>query len=218
MCGRFALQSIPKPVLDEFVIIPPPVKPRYNIAPTQPVPVVLAGHDGKPVMAELRWGLIPPWAKDISVGVRAINARAETVAEKPAFRDAFGKRRCLVPASGFYEWKREGKTRTPYYFTSRNGPIVFAGLWERWDGGEIIRSFAIITTEANGLMSPIHDRMPVILRRGDWRSWIDADCRDLRHLQSLLSPAQEDALERREVGPYVNNARHEGVECINRVA
>ena len=176
MCGRFALQSIPKQVLDEFIIIPPPVLPRYNIAPTQKAPVVLVGHDGQPVMDELRWGLIPSWAKDVSAGVRAINARAETIAEKPTFRDAFRKRRCLVPASGFYEWRRDGKTKTPYYFTSRKDPIVFAGLWEQWtDGAETIHSFTIITTEANGLMAPIHDRMPVILQRGDWWTWLDPD-------------------------------------------
>lgn len=218
MCGRFALQSIPKQILDEFVIIPPPILPRYNIAPTQKAPVVLVGHDDKPVMDELRWGLIPSWAKDASVGVRAINARAETIAEKPTFRDAFRKRRCLVPASGFYEWRRDGKTKTPYYFTSREEPVVFAGLWERWtDGAETIYSFTIITTEANGMMAPIHDRMPVILQRSDWRTWLDPDCQDRSRLQSLLRPADEDLLESWEVGAYVNNVRHEDAECIAKV-
>lgn len=156
MCGRFALESIPKQILDEFIITPPPISPRYNIAPTQKAPVVLDGHDGHPVIDEFRWGLIPSWAKDASAGVRAINARAEAIAEKPTFRDAFRKRRCLVPASGFYEWKRDGKTKTPYYFSSQKELVVFAGLWERWSGGaEVIRSFTIITTKANILMASI---------------------------------------------------------------
>jgi putative SOS response-associated peptidase YedK len=201
--------------LDEFVIVPSPVLPRYNIAPTQKAPVVLVGRDGRPMMDELRWGLIPYWDKDASVGVRAINARAETIAEKPTFRDAFRKRRCLVPASGFYEWKRDGKTKTPYYFTSWGEPVVFAGLWERWSGGaDVIHSFTIITIEANSLIAPIHDRMPVILKRDDWRAWLDPNFQDRSHLQSLLRPADEDLLESWEVGAYVNNVRHEGEECI----
>jgi putative SOS response-associated peptidase YedK len=120
-----------------------------------------------------------------------------------------------VPATGFYEWKRDGKAKTPYYFTSRREPIVFAGLWDQWSGGaEIIRSFTIITTGANGLMSPIHDRMPVILQRGDWRAWLDPNHQDCPRLQSLLRPADEGLLESWEVGAYVNNVRHEGEECI----
>lgn len=215
MCGRFALQSVPKQILDEFVIIPPPILPRYNIAPTQKAPVVFTGGNGKPIMDELRWGLIPSWAKDVSTSVRAINARAETIAEKPTFRDAFKKRRCLVPATGFYEWKREGKTKTPYYFTSRSRALVFAGLWERWTDGDVsILSFTIITTEANSLMAPIHNRMPVILKHDDWRAWLDPMEYDRAHLQSLLLPADDEALECWEVGPYVNNARHEGEQCI----
>ena len=124
-----------------------------------------------------------------------------------------------MPASGFYEWRREGKFKTPYYFTFRKGPIVFAGLWERWtDGAEVIHSFIIITTEANEVMAPIHDRMPVILQRDVWRSWLNPNHQDLSHLQSLLRPAAEDVLECREVGSYVNNVRHEGEECIARMA
>lgn len=215
MCGRFALSSIPKSIFDEFVIVPPPVRARYNIAPTQHAPVVLQDSGHSPALENLYWGLIPSWAKDKSGGVRAINARAETVAEKPAFRDAFRHRRCLIPATGFYEWKREGRIRTPYYFTSDSKPLVIAGLWECWRGDEgTVRSFTIITTGANGTMAAIHDRMPVILPKRSWRKWLEPGNGARAVLQALLHPAPDDLLQCRAVSDYVNNSKHEGGQCI----
>lgn len=196
---------------------------RYNIAPTQYVPIVAQEDGAEPDVRELYWGLIPFWAKDMSIGVRSINARGESVDEKPTFRDAFKKRRCLVPASGFYEWKQgpDKKTKTPYYFTGseEEEPLVFAGLWERWDkAGEEVQSFTIITTEANGLMAPIHNRMPVILQPDQWEAWLDPENKDRNSLKAMLQPAAEGLLKYWEVGPYVNNPRHEGEQCIEKVA
>lgn len=226
MCGRFTNMGRHGRAVILFKkmgLLPPSMLPRYNIAPTQNVPVVLREFGESPDSRDLRWGLIPFWARDKSVGVRAINARAETVDEKNTFREAFKSRRCLVPADGFYEWKRDAatKTKTPYYFTAANGddPLVFAGLWERWErGAERIESFTIVTTTANRLMEPIHDRMPVILREDDWADWIDPGTKDTRHLKSLLRPAGDDVLQCWEVGPYVNNVRHEGEKCIEKAS
>lgn len=197
--------------------------PRYNIAPTQRVPVVTHERGTQPTFRELQWGLVPAWAKDAAMGARLINARAETIREKPSFREAFKRRRCLVPASGFYEWKRNpsAKKGTPYYFTGadEDAPLAFAGLWEAWEGGgESLHSFTIVTTGANRLMAPVHDRMPVILPPGVWAAWLDPLNRDADGLAALLAPAPEDVLQCWEVSPYVNNVRNEGERCVERVA
>lgn len=225
MCGRFSqflgrnqgsAYLFRKLGMGQFVF-----PPRYNIAPTQYVPVIRQESGATPTMAELRWGLIAYWAKDTSMGARTINARAESITEKPAFRDAFKSRRCLVPVSGFYEWKRDAEQRgkIPHYFSAREEAelLVFAGLWERWSkGGEEITSFAIVTTEANGLMRPIHARMPAILAPDDWADWLDPGFSDHAHLKALLRPAPDSWLLYREVGTHVNNARNEGEKCIEK--
>lgn len=220
MCGRFACFEMPVALLLEFDLFPPRFIPRYNIAPTQHSLVVYQEFDESPVIQGMLWGLVPFWAKDTTNAVRAINARSETVESRQTYREAFKIRRCLVPVTGFYEWRAnpDGKTKTPYYFTAASeGGLVLAGLWERWRGehGEI-RSFAILTTAANATVSPIHDRMPVILRQGDWAAWIDPENKDRAHLKSLLAPAPDDALRFWGVSPYVNNPKNEGEKCIDR--
>ena len=164
--------------------------PRFNIAPTQEVSAVRDLGEGRE-LEFLRWGLIPSWAKDKSIGAKLINARAETVAEKPAFRSAFKHRRCLIPADGFFEWKKEGGRKEPHYITLRDGGLfAFAGLWEEWhpEDGEAVRSCTIITTGANELVRPLHDRMPVILDPGDYADWLDVNPRTKEQLLSLLRP------------------------------
>ena len=197
---------------------------RYNIAPTQYVPVFrqeIAGSE--PEVRDLYWGLVPSWAKRMAMGSMSINARCETLAEKTTFREAFKKRRCIVPASGFYEWKvgPDKKTRIPYYFTSANEDdgLGLAGLWERWDKhGEEILSFSIITTEANALVSDVHHRMPVILPPESWAAWLDPGNTDRGGLSDLMQPAADGVLQYWQVSQYVNNPRNEGEECIRRVS
>ena len=191
---------------------------RYNIAPTQEVLTVVSGERRRGGF--MRWGLIPHWAKDPKIGSRMINARAETVAEKPAFRDALRRRRCLVLADGFYEWQRTGGTRRPMRIVMRSGePFAFAGLWSVWRDpqGNRIPSCAIITTEANDLLRPIHDRMPVILPRDLEELWLDAGVDDPGALGSVLAPYQDDAMEVYEVSTLVNSAANDGPEVIATV-
>lgn len=178
MCGRYSLTTPVEAVGRLFEVAERPnLPPRYNIAPSQQAPVVRADAAGGRVLAPMRWGLIPSWAKEAKIGYRMINARAETVAGKPAFRGAFRHRRCLVPADGFYEWRKLGATKQPYRITRADGaPFAFAGLWERWRApdGAVIDSFTIITTVANETLRPIHERMPVILDPADFGAWLEA--------------------------------------------
>jgi putative SOS response-associated peptidase YedK len=165
-------------------------------------------------LASLVWGLLPSWSKEPSVGF--INARAESAASKPAFRTAFRRRRCLVPADGFFEWKRAGKQKQPFYFQVADGrPFAFAGLWERWHGeeGEVIESCALLTTDANATVRPVHNRMPVILQPGEYNDWLDHEQQDAEAVQLLLRPYPA-AMTATPVGMYVNNARQQGPECI----
>lgn len=205
MCGRFALTSIPQALLIAFGLIPPSAAPRYNVAPTQRAQVIVRQPDATlAAFAEKRWGLTPAW----SSGKPLINARAETLEEKAPFRAAFARRRCLVPATGFYEWRRTAgqKGGAPFYFTPTDEaacPFVFAGLW---DADE----FTIVTTSANRVMAPVHERMPVILPPESWADWLFSP----GDVSPLLRPCSPDALHCREVGAYVNNARHEGEQCI----
>jgi putative SOS response-associated peptidase YedK len=185
--------------------------------PTQAVLAVRTGKEGKPELARLRWGLVPAWAADLSVGNRLINARAETVKEKPAFRAAFQRRRCLVLTDGFYEWqKTDSKHKQPYYFRLRDGSLfAFAGLWERWDrGDDPVESCALVTTGANDLMQPVHDRMPVILPKAEYEHWLDPTAKDLPQLQGLLRPYPSEKLTAYPVGKHVNNPRHDDALCI----
>ena len=216
MCGRFSLFS-PAPVLAEAFDLAgfPELAPRYNIAPTQPVAAVRAGEAGRQLV-RLRWGLVVPWAKDTKVA--PINARSETAADKPLFRAALRKRRCLVPASGFYEWLAlaGGKRKQPYCFRPGDErPWAFAGLWERWQGPDgLVESCAILTTAANELVRPVHDRMPVILPRQHWGAWLDPQAQDAGGLVPLLRPYPADAMLAYPVGLLVNNPKNDGPRCL----
>ncbi len=219
MCGRFTLTSSPEVVADLFDLAEPPqLTPRYNIAPTQESPVVrVLKTEGRRELHLLRWGLIPQWARDPSIGNRMINARSESVAAKPAYRDAFRRQRCLVPGDGFFEWKRLGKRKQPHYIRMRDGqPFAFAGLWARWQGqvGEQIDSYTILTTEPNDLVRPIHDRMPVILARHDYEIWLDPKMQDVEQLRPLLRPSPSDNLIADPVETLVNNPAFDDPRCI----
>ena len=194
----------------------PQLDPRYNIAPTQDVAAIRAGEEGTRSFVMLHWGLVPKWAKERAIGNRMINARAESLADKPAFRNALRKRRCVILASGFYEWKKQGGGKAPYYITPADGrPMAFAGLWERWDKGEgPLDTCTIITTDANALVAPIHDRMPVILPPEAFEAWLDPHGHDAAALSRWLLPAPPESLTARIVSRAVNDARSEGPELI----
>ena len=220
MCGRFT-QRQPAPVIaQEFQVDEvPSVEARYNIAPTQTVLSIHQGADGREAKL-LKWGLIPSWAKDPSIGAKLINARSETVAEKPSFREAFKKRRCLVPADGFYEWQRTGDRKQPYFFRMRDDRLFgFAGLWERWkdEEGKVVETCSILTTEANELLQPIHDRMPVILHAEDYDLWLDEDARKQNLRTELLRPFPASAMVAYPVGALVNNPRSQGAGLIEEM-
>jgi len=196
----------------------PRIQPRYNIAPTQPILCALY-KNGQPTYADLSWGLIPAWEKDPATARRHFNARGETAAEKPSFRSAFKKRRCVILADGFYEWASRGKTKIPFHITRADqGLMWLAGLWEPGDKNVGPgNNCTILTTSANAFMEPLHHRMPVILQQSDVSSWIEETSTDVgprQSLQSLLQPCAEDLLTMRQVSQYVNNARHQGPECL----
>jgi len=198
---------------------PPELEARYNIAPGQSVVTIRTDSAGAPRRIErFRWGLLPPWAEDAGIGLRMINARSESVALKPAFRSAFRRRRCLVPADGFYEWGGAvGSLKQPYLFTRPDrGLFAFAGLFDVWHVGaeDEVRSSTIVTTEANRVLAGIHDRMPVILHPRDYANWLDPANDDIDALQSLLVPSPEAWLERQTVGLRVNSTRNDDPECI----
>jgi len=197
----------------------PTLEPRYNIAPTQLVPTVLRlPKQSDRGLHLLRWGLIPSWAKDSAIGARLINARAETAAEKPSFRSAFRQRRCLIVADGFYEWQRQERKKQPFYFRLQDGqPFAFAGLWEHWEApdGEAIESCTILTTEANEVLLPIHDRMPVILDPKDYDLWVDPAVQKPELLQGLLRPYQSKAMTSYAVSARVNNPANNSPDFIN---
>jgi putative SOS response-associated peptidase YedK len=221
MCGRFTLRTSTEDIVKAFGLSDvPDLKPRYNIAPTQQVAAIrLNSETGTRQLSMLRWGLIPSWADDPKIGHRNINARAETVAMKQAYRDAFNKGRCLVVADGFYEWKKTGSTKQPYFIRLKDDePFAFAGLSEHWHrGGEVIDSCAIITTEPNELMEGIHDRMPVILSPDDYELWLEPDFHGQGKLLAMLKPYPTEDMEAFPVGTAVNNSRNEAIECINPV-
>ena len=228
MCGRYTLRTPADRLAEAFGGVPadyPEV--RYNIAPSQSVAAVRAGSDGnaRQVVA-LRWGLIPSWAKDPAIGHRMINARAESLADKPSFRAAFRRRRCLVPADGFYEWQKRNGTKQPFYIARADGaPFAFAGLWERWDGGgeglaeaPPLESCTIVTTDANERVAPVHDRMPVILAPSDYALWLDPRVDDLPILEALLRPCPADDLFVWPVSTHVNSPAHDDPVCIEPLA
>jgi len=218
MCGRFTLTVDPADLQDLFGLsepAPAALTRRYNIAPTQPVAVI---PNQEPRKLELfQWGLIPAWAKDPKIGNSLINARAETVAEKPAFRAAFRRRRCLVLADGFYEWKKTGKAKTPMYIQMKDGaPFAFAGLWEVWSApdGSTLRTCTLLTTTANELVQGIHDRMPVILPPEAFGIWLTPGELAASEGLALLKPFAADAMTARAVSTLVNNPRREGPELL----
>lgn len=221
MCGRYTLTMTPEELKRLFRYIETPnFPPRYNIAPTQPIAIVRRER-GERHFQLVRWGLIPGWVKDPASFTLLINARAETAAEKPAFRGAMRHKRCLVPASGFYEWRRVGTTKQPFYIRPRDGGAIgFAGLCEDYmapDGSEISTA-AILTTAANRLMAPIHDRMPVILAEKDWDAWLDTSGNDARHVTGLLKPAPDGLLEAIPVSTRVNAVRNDDEAVIAPVS
>ncbi len=222
MCGRFTLTVDPAELQDLFSLsepAPAALTRRYNIAPTQPVAVI---PNQEPRKLELfQWGLIPAWAKDPKIGNSLINARAETVAEKPAFRAAFRRRRCLVLADGFYEWKKTGKAKTPMYIQMKDGaPFAFAGLWEVWSApdGSTLRTCTLITTTANELVQGIHDRMPVILPPEAFGIWLTPGELAASEGFALLKPFAADAMTARPVSTLVNDPRREGPELLKSEA
>lgn len=198
----------------------PNLRPRWNVAPTQDVAAVRLGEDGARHLDLLRWGLVPHWADDPAIGNRMINARGESVADKPAFRGAFRQRRCLVPADGFYEWKAAGKRKQPYLIRRRDGrPLAFAGLWERWPGPkgaplpQPLETVTIVTTAAGGMIADLHERMPVMLEPEHWGLWLDPRA-PLPMVEDLLRPAPDPALEAVPVSTRVNDVRNDDDACI----
>ena len=217
MCGRYALHSNPDVVALQFGLdAPPAFSPRYNISPSSEILIVRSELDGKRVAGRYRWGLIPGWAKDPAIGRKLANARGETVAEKPAFREAFRRSRCLVPASGFYEWKLSAGKKRPWYVSQKDaGLFGLAGISERWNGPEgPLHTVCLITTESNQLMSAIHDRMPVILQPGDYGAWLDAGS---KNPQIFIRPYPDARMEAYPVSPRVNTPKNDDPALVGRL-
>lgn len=217
MCGRFAFYSPSEATAALFGVAGAlPVEPRFNIAPTQYVAAIRDGESGDRELVMLRWGLIPFWAKDASIGNRMINARAETVAEKPSYRAAYRHRRCIVLADGYYEWHRDGDVKTPYYISKVAGnPMALAGLWENWQDkqtGDSVQSTTLITTDANDFTASLHHRMPMILEADGVDSWLGRDMDIIAHATELAPPLQAWPVDRR-----VNNARNQGEDLVDPV-
>lgn len=226
MCGRFVSSQSPQQLADYFgaTIDTDPLAPSYNVAPTNDIYAVVADTQGEPVVRSFHWGLVPVWAKDVKVGSRMINARAETLAEKPSFKSLFKNRRLIVPMDGFYEWKAVPgqKAKQPVFIhRADHEPLAVAGLWTVWrdkaEGPDApwLHSCTVITTAANGTMAPVHDRMPAILPERDWAAWLDPEQHDVTALAPLLGPAPDDLLVLDEVSTAVNNVRNKGAELIN---
>lgn len=219
MCGRYSLSVSFEELLRYFNLTEETrtLDPRYNIAPSQSVPAVRL-EEGRRELALLQWGLVPFWSREPSTGFHTINARSETAHSSPAFRASFRHRRCLIPASGFFEWQKRGKEKQPYYIFRKDGaPLTFAGLWDRWesqDRSQSIESCTILTTAASGLVARLHDRMPVILEPGDFDLWLDPAEHRPEKLAPLLGSAESSVLSMHPVSRYVNKAGNEGPECI----
>jgi putative SOS response-associated peptidase YedK len=220
MCGRFTLRATAKIVAPAFNLWQAPdLHPRYNIAPGQRVPVVRCSETGERELVFLRWGLIPAWADNPSIGDHLANARSETVSIKPSFRDAFRSRRCLVLADGFYEWQRTGGRKQPYFVRLKSDqPFGMAGLWELWERqGEAIESCTILTSNANELMERIHERMPVIITPDKYDLWLDPNCQDEEKLRALLRRYRSEEMVAYPVSTIVNDPRNDVPKCIEPV-
>jgi len=222
MCGRFTQERATSELAEIFGAEDRIDAPggRFNIAPTDPAAVVVQREDHRAITA-FRWGLIPNWSETPKTGNKLFNARAETIDRTPAFRYAFGKRRCLVPVDRFYEWQRTDSTRTAYAVAGTDGkPLALAGLWAGWkdpDTGEVIRSFTIVTTGPNAIMRPIHNRMPVVIPESAWDRWLDPTLADPAELKGLLRPADDDWLDAYLVSTRVNNVRNDGPDLIEPI-
>lgn len=216
MCGRYSITTSPEAMRRMFNFDDRPnLQPRYNLAPTQMAPVVRE-RDGRRRLDMLRWGLLPKWSKDASGAAKMINARSETIAEKPAYREAFRTRRCLVPADGFFEWQIRGKTKQPYRVClADGGGFAFAGLWEAWsdpnDGGAIVETYTVATIVAAASIAHIHHRMPVILEPGDHQAWLGGDPEEAL---GLLKPLADEKLRGFQVSPRVGNVRNDDPELL----
>jgi putative SOS response-associated peptidase YedK len=219
VCGRFTQQRPTAELAALFDAEPPPAEllPTYNLAPTDEAAVIVERGDRRAIRA-YRWGLIPSWAKDEKIASKLFNARAETLATSGAFRESFRRRRCIVPADGFYEWQRSGGARQPFLIHRADGaPLALAGLWSGWhhpETDQVIRTFTIVTTAANGTLSAVHNRMPVVLEQKHWSRWLDPTREDTEELNGLLVPAPDDELVLYPVKPLVNNVRNNGPELI----
>lgn len=223
MCGRFVVTLEPQVLEQTFAVSDvPEVVPRYNIAPSQPILAVCETTPGTRSICPFRWGLIPHWAKDSRIGSRMINARSETVFEKPSFRQSIRQRRCLIPANGYYEWLHEGKTRTPFYLHHKeNQPLAFAAIWDTWKEpgeGAMVESCAILTTAANRLVAGIHERMPVLIAAEDYSIWLNREVTEAEALSRCFASSTSDELVARKVSNLVNNPKHDAPECLTPVA
>ncbi len=220
MCGRFTLRTSPQKLLGNFGVSFPEFIPRYNIAPTQLLLALRTGADGKGREgAALRWGLVPSWAKDVKIGTKSINARGETVAEKPMFRAALKRRRCLVLADGYYEWRTTGKEKQPFHFRYEDQrTFAFAGLWESWRGPEgndhPLETCTIITTAARGIAATLHERMPVIIPPSEYDLWMSPQPLVAEQLAVLLQPAHQDDVVPVAVSRLVNSVKNDRPECL----
>jgi len=220
MCGRYTVTASPEVLRALFAYAEQPnFPPRYNIAPTQPIPIVRLA-DGKRQFALVRWGLLPSWVKDPKTFTLLINARGESVIEKPAFRTAMKRRRCLIPADGFYEWQKAGERKRPFYVHAKSGaPLAFAGLWETWTGpnGEEVDTAAIVTTRANRTLSPIHGRMPVIVPPEAFDLWLNSNEVDATTAAALIGPAPDNLLEAYEISTAVNRTANDNAKLLEPV-
>ncbi|TMM14876.1 MAG: SOS response-associated peptidase [Actinobacteria bacterium] len=223
MCGRFVAATPPSVLAERFMvdeIVVDDRPPSWNVAPTADVYAVARSRRGRRRLGTLRWGLVPSWADNPSGGARHINARAETVATNGVYRESFARRRCIVPADGFYEWQapaEPGDTKQPYFIRAVDGQaLALAGLWDSWRDaeGRWLRTCTIVTTGANDVVAPLHDRMPVVLPEEAWAGWLDASELDVRGARALLAPAPAGVLERHRVSTAVNSARNDGPELV----
>jgi putative SOS response-associated peptidase YedK len=223
MCARYTMATPPDELVEELeaTLVAESIEPHYNIAPTMDAPIVVQTKDGERRLGLSRFGLVPHWAKDPKIGTRLLNARAETAADKPAFRDAFARRRCLVVADGFYEWRREGRLKVPFYFrVPERKPFGMAGLWSVWHDpqGNRLSSFTILTRDAEGEVAAIHDRMPIVLDPSAYAAWLDRDLRDPDAVREVLTHERGPALFGVEVSRRVNDVRNDDPSLIEPLA
>ena len=221
MCGRFTAVDV-KAIYEKYELSDrlPSLQPSYNIAPSHEIPAIVGTNEGNRLLM-LRWGLIPSWSKDDSFAFKMINARAETIDQKPSFKNLLTRRRCLIPADGFFEWKKEEKSKTPYRFILENEkPFAFAGLWDSWknEKGETLYTFTIVTTSPNKMIEEVHDRMPVILNDQGEKIWLDPNTEDKKVLKELLIPYPSELMDKYQVSSYVNSSRNPGPKAIERVS